>query len=232
MVKNKKMSKTSIAIIVLSVLLVLSLIMGLTGAWFTDKMQDVSNSTTLTFGEIELETVSAAVDDGQTTIMGTIIPGDRVAFTANVKLTAASEDSFVMIFPSTEAINLYVDQTHLDAAFDYAFADFDTVSGWTEITGHGVEGAKLYYVAKGSNAMVVTGYVEVDENLANVGYNANGQAVRVNSANGSYNADFGIKATAIQARNFSAKTSGWSSSEIAAIVAELDTYADVAAARD
>ena len=35
MVKSKKMSKTGIAVIVLAILLVLSMIMGLTGAWYT-----------------------------------------------------------------------------------------------------------------------------------------------------------------------------------------------------
>ena len=39
MVNSKKMSKSSIAVIVLSILLVLSLILGFTGAWFTDDKQ-------------------------------------------------------------------------------------------------------------------------------------------------------------------------------------------------
>ena len=44
MVKSKKMSKGSLAVIILAVLLVLSMVLGLTGAWFTSK--DEKNGTT------------------------------------------------------------------------------------------------------------------------------------------------------------------------------------------
>ena len=54
MVKSKKMSKTSIAVIILALLLVLSMVLGLTGAWFTrsDSGTDTGNQTELRFGTV------------------------------------------------------------------------------------------------------------------------------------------------------------------------------------
>jgi len=52
MVKSKKMSKTSIAVIVLAILLVLSLCLGITGAWFTDQETAGSNSINMKFGTV------------------------------------------------------------------------------------------------------------------------------------------------------------------------------------
>lgn len=52
MVKSKKMSKGSLAVIILAVLLVLSMVLGLTGAWFTDKKNKTIDNPTLSFGKI------------------------------------------------------------------------------------------------------------------------------------------------------------------------------------
>ena len=49
MVKSKKMSKTGIAVIVLAILLVLSMIMGLTGAWYTAKSDNASTASDYSF---------------------------------------------------------------------------------------------------------------------------------------------------------------------------------------
>ena len=87
MVKSKKMSKTSIAVIILALLLVLIMVLGITGAWFTDK-HDPSDVTgqSLSFGKIgEVElTVTGftwtqgvnedAISGGRTVVM----PGDNV----------------------------------------------------------------------------------------------------------------------------------------------------------
>ena len=55
MVKSKKMSKTSIAVIVLALLLVLSLVMGITGAWFSSKVENTEvESSTFGFGEVKI----------------------------------------------------------------------------------------------------------------------------------------------------------------------------------
>ena len=46
MVKSKKMSKTGIAVIVMAILLVLSMIMGLTGAWYTAESNAAGQQST------------------------------------------------------------------------------------------------------------------------------------------------------------------------------------------
>ena len=62
MVKSKKMSKTSIAVIVLALLLVLSLCLGITGAWFTDRSGEKSANQTVKFGDVDIEmSVESAV---------------------------------------------------------------------------------------------------------------------------------------------------------------------------
>jgi len=108
MVKNKKMSKTSIAVIVLAVLLVLSLIMGLTGAWFTGNASDKSGAQVVRLGQwgnISLEATGAvwqehpeggALDDvdGRAYVM----PGDKVqsdTVTVTWTPTAAGENASV-----------------------------------------------------------------------------------------------------------------------------------------
>ena len=53
MVKNKKLSKSSVAIIVLALLLIASLVMGMTGAWFTATKEGGGNQT-LTFGTVRI----------------------------------------------------------------------------------------------------------------------------------------------------------------------------------
>ena len=58
MVKNKKLSKSSVAIIVLALLLVASLVMGMTGAWFTDSVSKVENG--LKFGTVKLSITEAS----------------------------------------------------------------------------------------------------------------------------------------------------------------------------
>ena len=54
MVKSKKMSKGSLAVIILAVLLVLSMVLGLTGAWFTSKGEDKTGTGTNTFGKVSI----------------------------------------------------------------------------------------------------------------------------------------------------------------------------------
>ena len=54
MVKSKKMSKGSLAVIILAVLLVLSMVLGLTGAWFTSKVNDKTGNDEKTFGVVNI----------------------------------------------------------------------------------------------------------------------------------------------------------------------------------
>ena len=61
MEKTKRLSKSSIAVIVLSILLVLSMVMGLTGAWFTDRVGGGDQSV-LNFGKVELGGTATTVE--------------------------------------------------------------------------------------------------------------------------------------------------------------------------
>jgi len=87
MVKSKKMSKTSIAVIVLALLLVLSLVMGMTGAWFTSKNSVNVADNALQFGKVGVIGISAEgvkherYDSAQSkfvTVNGEVMPGDKV----------------------------------------------------------------------------------------------------------------------------------------------------------
>lgn len=78
MVNSKKMSKSSIAVIVLSILLVLSLILGFTGAWFTDKLTSGGEGTKVTFGHVELNDAKAIAI---TAPAGKVMPGDTLTVT-------------------------------------------------------------------------------------------------------------------------------------------------------
>ena len=68
MVKSKKMSKTGIAVIVLAILLVLSMVMGLTGAWFTDKAASQGGSHGSLHFRADFMNVSIANNAGSFTV--------------------------------------------------------------------------------------------------------------------------------------------------------------------
>ena len=86
MVNSKKMSKSTVAIVLLSLLLVLSLILTATGAWFTDTK--TAGDKTLTFGTVELDTVSlsgVAVSNTIETTNTNLMPGSTISGKVSVK---------------------------------------------------------------------------------------------------------------------------------------------------
>ncbi len=95
MVNSKKMSKSSIAVIVLSILLVLSLILGFTGAWFTDKKD--GEEIKKNFGTVELNVTATdfgKVTRGESALGETdkIMPGDVISYELTVTKAETSED--------------------------------------------------------------------------------------------------------------------------------------------
>ncbi|MBR4124037.1 MAG: hypothetical protein IKR12_00525 [Clostridia bacterium] len=106
MVKNKKMSKTSIAVIVLALLLVFSLVMGMTGAWFTDK-KTPNAATSLTFGEVKLNVT--ATDFGKVTrvsneagvVAADIMPGDTISYDLSIDGASGSEPFWFAVVVNT-----------------------------------------------------------------------------------------------------------------------------------
>ena len=111
MVKSKKMSKTGIAVIVLAILLVLSLVMGMTGAWYTKSAGPSTEgdySFTLRDTWIELSasgagtvTVSREVNgtrsnleapaaNQQGVVAYTVMPGDYITASGSVTFTVTN----------------------------------------------------------------------------------------------------------------------------------------------
>ena len=126
MVKSKKMSKTGIAVIVLAILLVLSMIMGITGAWFTDyELQ--SNVSEFKFGEVIMDVSTVAVsyvhEDGTTPVgENDVMPGDKIKINLTAITKGTNSEDFwykvnVSIAPQSGAQALTSDaQTALEAA--------------------------------------------------------------------------------------------------------------------
>ena len=84
MVKSKKASKSTLIIIVLAMLLVASMILGITGAWFTKSDTKVASSLTgsVRFGNIATATITLTPSGGSYAIDANhVIPGDTIAGT-------------------------------------------------------------------------------------------------------------------------------------------------------
>ena len=85
------MSKTSIAVIVLALLLVLSLVMGMTGAWFTAQKNDSANNA-ISFGKVGInatETLASTTAD--------FLPGDQVGYELEVDPAGTTVDVYVFV---------------------------------------------------------------------------------------------------------------------------------------
>ena len=187
MVKSKKMSKTSIAVIVLALLLVLSLVMGITGAWFTDKDSKTGAAeTSLVFGQFGDVTVAltgsaAAVDANNVAVSrGFLLPGDEVtAQGLSIKFDKKDADSdanaWYLIVDTTDSdAEYYIDNsTHRlvalanKAAYTAAEANVSLADGVAKT----VEASAVYVTygadaaAKEANKQIVT--TENAENITN-----------------------------------------------------------------
>lgn len=95
MQKAKKMSKQTLVIAVLAVLLVLSLALSVTGAWFTD-VDDKTSTTDIQFATVAID---APTLDSSYTLSGSrtkddILPGDTISLAGSVA-TASSVKIYV-----------------------------------------------------------------------------------------------------------------------------------------
>ena len=141
MVKSKKLSKSSLAVIVLSLLLILSMIVGMTAAWFTDKKEN--SGVTKNFG-----TVALSVDDssfGKVTrvsnengdVTGFVMPGDTINYTLGVTKAEDSEDfwyAVLVTITGTEA-NQSPAQSAIKETDVHDVASEKSVTGTLELTG-------------------------------------------------------------------------------------------------
>ena len=138
MVNSKKMSKSSIAVIVLSILLVLSLILGFTGAWFTDKKD--GDEITKNFGTVELNV--AATEFGKVTrvsneageVTGKIMPGDTIGYSLTVTKAEGSEDFWFAVTVTIKGLEEDITTT-ISAENVKDSAKDSVVTGNVELTG-------------------------------------------------------------------------------------------------
>ncbi|MGN1213100.1 MAG: hypothetical protein ACI4TZ_03560 [Christensenellales bacterium] len=126
MVNSKKMSKSSIAVIVLSILLVLSMILGLTGAWFTASTDGIDGSANGNFGTVDIaqseDAYKATWSQTSTgTVEGKLLPGSKLTLSGGtVTAAAGTVKSYVMI----KITDLVV---KIDGAEDAGFAAYFTL---------------------------------------------------------------------------------------------------------
>lgn len=138
MVNSKKMSKSSIAVIVLSILLVLSMILGLTGAWFTDSANGNATGDEMTWGTIHITGTGNYVAD-YAVDKAHVMPGDTMDYTGTVTVDKDSQDVYVFVNKSSLT---------LTAGDGYEIGAV-TSTGWSEITKNETT---YYYVALSANA--------------------------------------------------------------------------------
>ena len=144
MVKNRKMSKTSVAIIVLALLLVFSLVMGMTGAWFTDSK--AGSAVPVTLGTIEISSnqttaaISITMDDE------VAMPGDAIAVTGIIKNSGTGK-AWVRYKVTHNYETAGALKTALDGAFSgnyvYVAAAVDADGSVTFGSGSGQENVSL-----------------------------------------------------------------------------------------
>lgn len=108
MVKSKKMSKSTVAIVLLSLLLVLSLILTATGAWFTFTAKNDANGTegkytfrdgamSATIGDMSTDFGKVYRGDAEVADHADIMPGDVIrGGSLSVSFTAKGEGAYIV----------------------------------------------------------------------------------------------------------------------------------------
>jgi len=164
MEKTKRISKSSIAIIVLAVLLALSLVMGLTGAWFTD--YDAGHvEQTLTFGKVAVDIDDAdgtaaekqvAKFDAGANSFSLALPGD--VYTVQGSLTNSSTVKTYMLVTFTAYLKNAAG-TAMYRVYDAATAGNELILIDTTSAGNGLaaKAGNLWAKQTGDNALYVTG---------------------------------------------------------------------------
>lgn len=126
MVKSKKMSKSTVAIVLLSLLLVLSLILTATGAWFTDTK---SADKDMTFGTLKLDAITmdeVAVANTIETANLNLMPGSKVS--GKVSVTNAGNSAAWLRYKITVTGEGAADIT-FDNSGDYQYVEAALAGG-------------------------------------------------------------------------------------------------------
>ena len=129
---KKKINKSTVAIVVLALLLVLSLVLTATGAWFTDKKDGAE--ITKTFGTVELKVTAddfgkvTRVSNEAGTVTEKIMPGDTITYDLTVEKATGSEDFWY-------AVAVTITGLDNDITTTLSPADVKDVSTTTKVTG-------------------------------------------------------------------------------------------------
>ena len=182
MVNSKKMSKSTIAVIALSILLVLSLILTATGAWFTDTDSDHKDPA-INFGHVEVN-VTATDSDAQGTVGGwtlaqksvsvpteKMMPGDR--YDGNINIENVGNQK---IYYKVTVSSLLYTKANYDASTGEnpteTLAPIAVPTGITVTLNETARAAAVGYAAKADGATITTeAYGQLDAN-AKLGYDA------------------------------------------------------------
>lgn len=202
MVKSKKMSKGSLAVIILAVLLVLSMVLGLTGAWFTSKGKDKTGTGINTFGKVSIS--QADIADGTWANQyyqenGSVaLPGTVYTMSDGTITNASNVDIYVMINITDVSVEFtkggadaavktctavetgYVSKLKAPTVSNAPAGSYDTTNG-------------IYHLTAENTSLTITGgSVTIDTGLSN------------DYQEGSVKVTYTVKVAAIQAANIEA----------------------------
>lgn len=99
MVNSKKMSRSTVAVVLLSLLLVLSLVLTATGAWFTDWLNPTHNEP-LDFGLVDITADEAAIQAASPASFTHALPGDIFNLSGSVT-SNSTVDTYVLLVVDT-----------------------------------------------------------------------------------------------------------------------------------
>lgn len=189
---NSKNKKSVIALVVMALLLVASIVLAATGAWFTDKETGTSDKT-LDFGKVDI-TLTNNLESATWSGLGTeskVMPGSKLAGTFVLE-NAGDQDVY---YTYTLSADLYSGETKIVLTEDQKALIKITAEPETALTKEA--GKEFYKLAAGSTTVTFNIKVEISENLTNkLGeYVMNG---------GDYTVKCAIEVDAVQAANFTA----------------------------
>lgn len=171
MVNSKKMNKSTVAVIVLALLLVLSLILTATGAWFTDKTESKDNSANISWGTIAIKYTDSDdanngvwVDKTGTTKVTKVLPGDKLSFAGNIAFDTTTDAKVYMLVKISnisveEALKQYLVVSDVTLKVDGAA--LTAVEGVTADEGY------AFYLVDTTKTVAVAGGISVADETPN-----------------------------------------------------------------
>lgn len=114
MVNSKKNTKSIIALVVLSLLLIASICLAATGAWFTDKK--AGTGADVTFGTVNIQSSNGAVELVKAETAAIAMPGDKLNVTG-----AINNDGTAKIWVRYKLTHNYTTEDALKTELDKVF---------------------------------------------------------------------------------------------------------------